>query len=182
MLTLPAYARVTHTAPDPLSGLTPEEEEGDREGGGGRGGGVAGGGGGGGVTVSGGGGVTLSGGGEGDALWAFKTQELASLAWALGTRIRQHTSAYVSVCYMTQELASLAWALGALFTRFTAGTKAPSLYWYQSTRGCALGVSDAGVAYVSMRQHTSAYVSIRQHTSAYVSIRQNTSEYVSIRR
>jgi hypothetical protein len=31
------------------------------------------------------------------------------------------------------------------------------------------------VAYVSIRQHTSAYVSIRQHTSAYVSIRQHTS-------
>ena len=31
------------------------------------------------------------------------------------------------------------------------------------------------IAYVSVRQHTSAYVSIRQHTSAYVSIRQHTS-------
>jgi hypothetical protein len=38
-----------------------------------------------------------------------------------------------------------------------------------------------GVAYVSIRQHTSAYVSIRQHMSAYVSIRQHTSAYVSIR-
>jgi hypothetical protein len=37
------------------------------------------------------------------------------------------------------------------------------------------------LAYVSIRQHTSAYVSIRQHTSAYVSIRQHTSAYVSIR-
>ncbi len=52
------------------------------------------------------------------------------------------------------------------------------------------------VAYVGIRQHTSAYVSIRQHTSAYVSkpakapghqafllysIRQHTSAYVSIR-
>ncbi len=48
-------------------------------------------------------------------------------------------------------------------------------------------------AYVSIRQNTSAYVvdvdgglglayvSIRQHTSAYVSIRQNTSAYDSIR-
>jgi hypothetical protein len=57
---------------------------------------------------------------------------------------------------------------------------------------------DQKVAYVSMRQHTSAYVSIRQHTFhdralakrrhrghdqkvAYVSIRQHTSAYVSIR-
>jgi hypothetical protein len=39
----------------------------------------------------------------------------------------------------------------------------------------------AAVAYVSIRQHTSAYVSIRQHMSAYVSIRQHTSAYVSIR-
>jgi hypothetical protein len=36
-------------------------------------------------------------------------------------------------------------------------------------------------AHVSTRQHTSAHVSIRQHTSAYVSIRQHTSAYVSIR-
>ncbi len=36
-------------------------------------------------------------------------------------------------------------------------------------------------AHGSIRQHTSAYVSIRQHTSAYVSIRQHTSAYVSIR-
>ena len=41
-----------------------------------------------------------------------------------------------------------------------------------STR--ALGVVLDDVAYVSVRQRTSAYVSIRQHTSAYVSIRQHT--------
>jgi hypothetical protein len=35
------------------------------------------------------------------------------------------------------------------------------------------------IAYVSIRQHTSAYVSIRPHTSAHVSIRQNTAAYVS---
>ncbi len=40
-------------------------------------------------------------------------------------------------------------------------------------------VCDGCIAYVSIRQHTSAYVSIRQHTSAYVSIRQHTSAYVA---
>jgi hypothetical protein len=37
------------------------------------------------------------------------------------------------------------------------------------------------LAYVSIRQHTSAHVSMRQHMSAYVSIRQPTSAYVSTR-
>ena len=37
------------------------------------------------------------------------------------------------------------------------------------------------IAYVSIRQHTSAYVRIRPHTSAYVRIRPHTSAYVSIR-
>ncbi len=36
-------------------------------------------------------------------------------------------------------------------------------------------LSQAYVAYVSIRQHTPAYVSILHHTSAYVSIRQHTS-------
>ncbi len=50
--------------------------------------------------------------------------------------------------------------------------------------------SKVRLAYVSIRQHTSAYASIRQkmrvtpcskHTSAYVSIRQHTPAYTSIR-
>ncbi len=75
--------------------------------------------------------------------------------------------------------------------------------------GLLVCVGGGGIAYVSIRQHTSAYASIRQHTSAYVrfctwgswiarwrrrpcfsilpryqhtpSIRQHTSAYVSIR-
>ncbi len=43
----------------------------------------------------------------------------------------------------------------------------PSPLWSASLLLC--------IAYVSIRQHTSAYVSIRQHASAYVSIRQNSS-------
>jgi hypothetical protein len=34
--------------------------------------------------------------------------------------------------------------------------------------------SIGAVAFVSIRQHTSAYVSMRQHASTYVSIRQHT--------
>ncbi len=37
------------------------------------------------------------------------------------------------------------------------------------------------IAYVRIRQHTSAYLSIPQHTSAHVRIPQHTSAYVSIR-
>jgi hypothetical protein len=40
--------------------------------------------------------------------------------------------------------------------------------------GTMEGEEPRRIAYVSIRQHTSAYVSIRQHTSAYVSIRQHT--------
>jgi hypothetical protein len=53
--------------------------------------------------------------------------------------------------------------------------------WFVETVGRNDSSDDEYLAYVSIRQHTSAYVSIRQHTSAYVSIRQHTSAYVSIR-
>jgi hypothetical protein len=72
--------------------------------------------------------------------------------------IRQHTSAYVSICQM----------------RATQHTSA-----YVSI--CQMRATQHTSAYVSIRQHTSAYVrceqhSIRQHTSAYVSIRQHMSD------
>ncbi len=69
--------------------------------------------------------------------------------------IRQHTSAYVSICQ------------GHL--KSAVATKAQPAY---------VSIRQHTSAYVRIRQHTSAYVSIRQHTSAYVSIRQQTSAYV----
>jgi isocitrate/isopropylmalate dehydrogenase len=79
-------------------------------------------------------------------------------------RIRQHTSAHVSI--------RQTYSFGSAPTRIRPHSS----------------------AFVSIRQHTSAYVSIRQtysfasaptrirpHTSAYVSLRQHTSVYVSLR-
>ena len=76
--------------------------------------------------------------------------------------LRQHTSAYVSVCQHTS------YSLAMLVC---------------SARRCSNSAA-ASASCVSIRQHTSAYVnirSIRQHTSVYVSIRQHTPAYVSIR-
>jgi hypothetical protein len=50
--------------------------------------------------------------------------------------------------------------------------------WFLSGYGQVLQEPHCHLAYVAVRQHTSAYVSIRQHTSAYVSIRQHTSTTV----
>jgi hypothetical protein len=86
--------------------------------------------------------------------------------------VRQRTSAYVSVRQRTSAYVSVRQRTSA----------------YLAARGEEAGVAardtrrkvdcrvmpDASVAYVSIRQHTSAYVSIRQHTSAYVSIRAGT--------
>jgi hypothetical protein len=83
--------------------------------------------------------------------------------------IRQHTSAYVSI----------------RSAHTSAHTSASSALRREPPRRSA-PLLPAPVAYVSIRQHTSAYVSIRQHTAAYVSIRvlfrvQHSSAYVSIR-
>jgi hypothetical protein len=98
--------------------------------------------------------------------------------------IRQHTSAYVSVCERAHRHGHL--RVHRLELLLLHGLREPE-----------------GRAYVSIRQHTSAYGSIRQHTAAYVNgpeglslalarlllhrlrfflcIRQHTSAYVSIR-
>ncbi len=85
-------------------------------------------------------------------------------------RIRQHTSAYVSIRQHT-----------SVNIRQQA-----SAYVSQQT---SADVSIRQSAYVSRREHTWAYVNIRehtwahisQHTSAYVSTREHASAYVSIR-
>jgi hypothetical protein len=88
-------------------------------------------------------------------------------------RIRQHTSAYVSIRQHTHKthhpFASdpehpppAAGCTCAFASRPNEGTRSSCPYTS---------------AYVSIRQHTSAYVCIRLHASAYVSIRQHTSAY-----
>jgi hypothetical protein len=64
--------------------------------------------------------------------------------------IRQHTSAYVSIC------------------QHMSASEAPLL----SCKACSVAyvLSQVQTNYVNIRQHTSAYVSIRQHPPASVSI------------
>jgi hypothetical protein len=84
--------------------------------------------------------------------------------------IRQHTSAYVSIrisAYVSIRKARS--PMGKLDRRPVA-----RIHTLSSSEVCG-----DWLAYVSMRQHTSAYVSIR--ISAYVSIRQHTSAYASRR-
>ncbi len=80
--------------------------------------------------------------------------------------IRQDASAYgVWVCgckYLQTHSSSTA-----------ANIRAPRCNSLQGSRN---------LAYVSIRQHTSAYVSIRQRMSAYVSVCQRMSTFVSVRR
>jgi hypothetical protein len=108
-----------------------------------------------------------------------------------GTRrvsVRQHTSAYVSVCAIQVPV---------------GGVKGLEEEWgeerrYDTHELCGLVEVElpdvylpAALAYVSIRQHTPACVSIRncqtcicpprQHTSAYASICQHTSACVGIR-
>jgi hypothetical protein len=76
--------------------------------------------------------------------------------------IRQHTSAYVSICQLHYQ-------------------RSPLLCIRQHTSAYASIRQHMPAGYVSirsMRQHTSAYASIRQHTPAYVNIRQHTPAHV----
>jgi hypothetical protein len=108
-------------------------------------------------------------------------------------RIRQHTSAYVSVC--TPVACSYVPLLPAVRKGLDANWHAPAAYVsvYVSIRQHTSAYVRKGLdanwhapaayvsVYVSIRQHTSAYASIRQHTPAFASIRQHTSAYVSTR-
>ncbi len=89
-------------------------------------------------------------------------------------RIRQHTSAYVSI----RQQALPAHKLVVL--KYYETCCPPDVFQWRLCRRGNAAYRPHTSAYVSMRQHTSAYVSIRQHTSAYVSIRQHTSACVRI--
>ncbi len=87
-------------------------------------------------------------------------------------RIRQHTSAYVSLRQHTSAYVSIRQYTSAYVLLFMRSA---------ITTICEV-CHCAGVQLLQrIRQHTSAYVSLRQYTSAFVSIRQYTSAYVSIR-
>jgi hypothetical protein len=112
--------------------------------------------------------------------------------------IRQHTSAYVSIrqhsirsAYVEAHLLTVSVNVSFLFScacqrrdypRHThSAVQHTSAYASIRLHTSRLPPphSLCGIAYVSVRQHTTAYVSIRQHAPAYVN---NTSAYVSIRR
>jgi hypothetical protein len=123
--------------------------------------------------------------------------------------MRQHTSAYLSICQHTSYV-SIRQHTSARYIWKSAVSPVPCRaqrqYLYCTSKASNLSTCECwkmrsisapkGSVFVctlaedtdvnlpvcvSIRQHTSAYVSIRQHTSAYVSIRQHTSAYVSIR-
>jgi hypothetical protein len=92
--------------------------------------------------------------------------------------IRQHTSAYVSICHTSAYV-----SICHMYLFQPAGIYAWAGLGLVSATVCfSSGVLLAGYRWLpaSVLQHTSAYVSIRQHISAYVSIRQHASAYVSM--
>jgi hypothetical protein len=82
--------------------------------------------------------------------------------------IRQHTSAYVSICHTECSAAAVAGVAGEKHTSA-----------YVSIRHTHTECSAAAVAGVASKRQSN-YASIRQHTSAYVSIRQHTSSAAAV--
>jgi hypothetical protein len=116
--------------------------------------------------------------------------------------IRQHMSAYVSICQQRGRKATcisrvsirqhMLRAYVSIRQHMLSAKRQKGDLYLHNKQNANDEVHRLAIPHLSIRQHTSAYVSIRQHTStsgstppkhtsAYVSIRQHTSAYVSIR-